>query len=332
MDEYQRSDGGGLVHINTLKSRGMNGDGLTSGVGRVVASAMGAMRSRSLWALLFIGAMLFWLPQWAPEMPQEKTLIGRIAGMILKMPLLRLDVTLRDGTSRSFRILPAAAAHGFLLSPVVDSRLDFLALNVADLKPLLGAKQVVQIAITPQRFAAAAYRAEVPIAIEKFHWTSDAPPVGIKLDGEVRRAESLALLDAGEKSGICQLDFLRRDPEMFAHAASRIIISAPPARQMTVRFGIHDGAWQNGNHTDGVEFRISAMAISGSPEILWSRRLTPVQRTDDRGDQEAVVNLPSNPGERLVFETLPVPGGTTSWAWSYWKSLEFGNQVASPSP
>lgn len=59
----------------------------------------------------------------------RKTMVGRIAGMLLKMPLLRLDLTLRDGTSRSFRILPAAAAQGFLLSPVVDFQARFSRLG-----------------------------------------------------------------------------------------------------------------------------------------------------------------------------------------------------------
>ncbi len=255
----------------------------------------------------------------------EKTTVGKIAGMLLKMPLLRLDVVLRDGTSRSFRILPAAAAEGFLLSPLVDSRLDFVALNLADSATLMAVKQVSQIAISPQRFAAAAYRAEVPIVIEKLQWAGNPRAVGSKLDGEARGAEGLAILNAGQKEGICQLDFSGQDPEMFAHAASRITINAPTARQLTVRFGIRDGAWKDGNHTDGVEFRISAVGVSGTPQIVWSRRLTPVQRIDDRGDQQAQVNLLSNPGERLIFETLPIPGGTTNWAWSYWKSLEFSN-------
>ena len=60
-----------------------------------------------------------------------------------------------------------------------------------------------------------------------------------------------------------------------------------------------------------------------TPRTIWSQRLTPVRTSTDRGSQEALVNLGLEPGERLVFETLPIPGGTTAWAWSYWKDLDF---------
>jgi hypothetical protein len=125
---------------------------------------------------------------WA-HLDLDQTIAGRIAGMLLKLPLLRLDVVLRDGTARSFRIMPAAAREGFLLSPVVDSRLDFAALGRADLATLMAAKQVDRMVISPQCFATSAYRAEVPITIEKPQWAGSSPAIGSKLEGEVRRGK-----------------------------------------------------------------------------------------------------------------------------------------------
>ena len=110
--------------------------------------------------------------------------------------------------------------------------------------------------------------------------------------------------------------------QMFAHASSRITIDRPAATRLIVRFGIFDGAWKEG-HTDGVEFRISALHAGQRPRLIWSRRLTPVQLEADRGPQEASVDLRLEPSARLVFETLPVPGGTTNWAWSYWGDVDF---------
>jgi hypothetical protein len=254
----------------------------------------------------------------------QKSMAGAMLAMLIKAPILNLEVTLHDGTSRSFRILPAAAAEGFLLSPIVESRLDFLALDRSELHGYLAKKQVDQIRVAPLRFARMAYRSKVPIMFEKLELKGGSPSAGSnKLAKEVQHLRNLSVMDSGEKNGICMLDFPDGSPEMFAHATSRIVIGAPLSKKMMVRFGIRDCAWHDGNHTDGVEFRISALRAGATLRTLWSRRLTPIQRSADRGVQEVSIELPLQSGERLVFETLPIPGGTTAWAWSYWKDLEF---------
>ena len=116
----------------------------------------------------------------------EKTMLGRILAILTKAPLLMLEVTLRDGTSHAFRILPAAAAEGFLLSPVVESRIDFLALDRPELRAYLTGRQVEAIRIVPRPFARAAYRDEVPVVIETLKLNGSPPPIKDRLAGEIR--------------------------------------------------------------------------------------------------------------------------------------------------
>ncbi len=120
----------------------------------------------------------------------RKTLFGKLLTMASKAPLLMLDVTLRDGTTRHFRILPAAAAEGFLLSPIVTSRIDFLALGSPELRSYLAKWQVVSIRIDPRPFARLSYRDEVLVTIEKLELNGAAPMLPVSLGTEVRDFES----------------------------------------------------------------------------------------------------------------------------------------------
>jgi len=129
----------------------------------------------------------------------RKTTLGTLLTMIAKAPLLTLEETLRDGTSRSFRILPAAAAEGFLLSPMVESRIDFLALDRPELHAYTAAKQVERLRIVPQPFTRAAYRDEVPISLEKLELNGIPPTLDQRLADEVRNISTRSAIHSTTK-------------------------------------------------------------------------------------------------------------------------------------
>lgn len=103
---------------------------------------------------------------------------------------------------------------------------------------------------------------------------------------------------------------------MMAHARSQMVLALDrEINRVRVGFGLLDGAWRDGGRTDGVEFRIS-VASSGHSVIAWSRFLDPVRNPDDRGTQEATIEVDGRHATALVFETLR--GGNGLWDWSYW--------------
>lgn len=61
----------------------------------------------------------------------QPTLLGRIAGFLMKTSQLNIDITLANGTNNHFRIVSGMARSGFLISPQVD--------NVAEFGNLYGA-------------------------------------------------------------------------------------------------------------------------------------------------------------------------------------------------
>ena len=252
----------------------------------------------------------------------RKTLLGSLLTALIKAPIVNFEAILRDGTVRTFRIVPAEASAGFLLSPLVENGMDFMALERLELHAYNARRQVQKIRISPQPFERAAYQDEVSVTLEKLVLNGADPEAGRELASHLKQFTNLLILNSGEKVGICHMTYGYSGLQMFAHASSRITIDRPAATRLIVRFGILDGAWKEG-HTDGVEFRISALHAGQRPRLIWSRRLTPVQLEADRGPQEASVDLRLEPSARLVFETLPVPGGTTNWAWSYWGDVDF---------
>ena len=67
-------------------------------------------------------------PIWA-TLDLRPNLAGRLLSALFRPPLLSLAVRLDDGTQRRFRLVPALAAAGFLLSPLVDNASDYEALS-----------------------------------------------------------------------------------------------------------------------------------------------------------------------------------------------------------
>lgn len=60
------------------------------------------------------------------------TLYGRLQAFLIKPPALYLDVKTLDGVEREYRLIPRMAGAGFLLSPVIANRDDFLGLMTSD--------------------------------------------------------------------------------------------------------------------------------------------------------------------------------------------------------
>ena len=63
-------------------------------------------------------------PLWA-TLDLRLNLAGRVLSALFRPPLLTLAVKLDDGSERRFRLVPALAASGFLLSPLVDNASDY---------------------------------------------------------------------------------------------------------------------------------------------------------------------------------------------------------------
>jgi hypothetical protein len=249
--------------------------------------------------------------------------VGRIVSALFKPPTMFITVTTSSGAHREFRLIPAMARAGFLLSPLIEDRTSFAVLATAQSPGLpeeLDEDVVTTFTVGPRgetippllykpSFHVAFFRLQLP-----GHPSRDVPGLaGLTQIQALRRAALRAGRPARLLSGLAEQQVL------LAEAPSELSIGVPPAaHQVTLRYGIADGAWQQG-HTDGVEFRALADAGDGR-RLLWSRRLNPAAASEDRGVQSADVVLPPD-GRNLVLQTIP--GETAAWDWSYWAAPDF---------
>jgi hypothetical protein len=105
-----------------------------------------------------------------------------------------------------------------------------------------------------------------------------------------------------------------------ANATTEIEIPAPPgARQISAEFGINPGAYAS---TDGVEFEVVHVDLTGAKQALFHRWLQPGVLATDRGAQTLELGSTGPLDGSLLFRTLPGPNNDADYDWSYWARID----------
>ena len=111
---------------------------------------------------------------------------------------------------------------------------------------------------------------------------------------------------------------------LMAHAPQTSLVKfKTPQQSFSFSFGILtegvDQAIEKGEG-DGVEFQVLGIAPGGTEEILFSRLLQPTINEQDRGIQQAEIELSDYNAQQLTLQTIAMEDNT--WDWSYWTNLE----------
>ena len=260
-------------------------------------------------------------PIWA-TVDIRLTWLGQLVKAFYKPPPLLLAVRTAAGEG-TFRLLPAVARGGFLLSPLVATRMDFAALASSAWLRDLAAAEVRTLSVSPDLdagdWARACYRPEVTVTFQRMEVaTQDLARVpGLREAESVRRlAEEAAVVQASaaprlvrDRSGVSVL-------AVWPTTALRLAIQGRPA---SVRVGYGVVARNRpGGPGAAIQFRISMVAPDGRTTALWSRLLDPASQPGDRGPQRAVVELPAAPGA-LILEAARADDWTVDPG--YWSEL-----------
>ena len=238
----------------------------------------------------------------------RKTLLGRLAAAAFRPPALALRVTLAGGAERAYRFVPALAAGGFLLSPIVTD-----ADGLADLGFGGDAGGAVVVSLTVGGSAWARFFYDPAVAIELRPVAVPAVPPSAEakaLFADLARALPWRRLVRDLGRG----DALDGD-RLSVPAPTALAIPTGGTRRLRVRFGIEDGAWTEGR-VQGVCFAVKAAPDAPAP--LWRRCLDPREAPADRGPQSAAVDLP--PGLAAVTAETSCPR-SCDWGWSYWSGI-----------
>ena len=241
----------------------------------------------------------------------RKTLLGRLAAALFRPPALTLRVRTLNGTEQNYRFIPALAAGGFLLSPMVDDPSSFALLALGESDDLVG-KSITDAVIGGSSATSLFYEPDIaielqPITLKDVAPSGEARPFADALNQRrpwrqmVRRIAQVANFD-GER--------------LSAPAPTALDIPIAGARHLRLGFGIEDGAWTTGQ-VKGVCFAVQGSAGGAAP--LWQRCLDPHDIAADRGPQTAEVDLPDGLETASVATTCLQ---SCDWGWSYWNDIQ----------
>jgi hypothetical protein len=247
-------------------------------------------------------------------------LLGDAAEIAFHPPLLWLSVRVADGTERTFRLVEGMARMGFLLTPAIETAVDFGAVAIGNPAAIPPERQVVAVRVDTGSPTGRAFFRE-PIGIRYASLSLDMSRI-VAHDAELRVAfrRSELVTELAKRSATKAPMVEATGSELFAHAPARIALPVPSASRLHLGFGIRPGAWSDGGATDGVCFRVTAESKAGDSATLLDRCLDPVSRVEDRSVQTADL-APGLTGEgTLVFETSC--RANCNWDWSYWRDID----------
>ena len=258
-------------------------------------------------------------PIWA-KFDVHPNIFGKLTTSALRLPPLYLEVETADGVRTKYRTMGNVMGEGFLLSPTLANRWDFLDFAVSDWQDRLNQKQVKRFRIINEGYRRQLYPQNYHFNLSQLKfprqsfddvpgwsdWNSQLIPK--PLDGGLQRLDKI---DGKDKTG------------WMAHAPMKMLIDLKENKQnFAFSFGILDDGVKNAlkeNAGDGVEFKIIALRANGTEEILFSRKLQPRINPRDRGTHQASVDLSQVDTSKLIMET--VAGVDNQWDWSYWSDL-----------
>ncbi len=238
----------------------------------------------------------------------QPTILGRLLNLLYRPPHAELLVAYEDGQENSYRLIPAMAAEGFVISPLISTTSDYVMAssgysreaNLRNARSIridvtapwwLGYQRKIKVAFTPLNNAALKNAEAGPIVSRKLQ--------------EIKHLE--LLVANNPLNGLT----LTRVPEgILAHAPAILRIPVHPRSQLNLAFGIRSGAWKDGGESDGACFLVK----EGEKTIL-ERCLNPKEVEADRGEQNVSLDVPAGVSELTLETSCRV---NCAWDWTYW--------------
>ena len=260
------------------------------------------------------------LPLWA-KINIHPNLLGKLATAALRLPRLHLEVETADGIKTIHKAIGGSMSEGFLLSPRLSDRWDFLNFASPQWQPKLAHEKVKRIRISSEEANSRFYDSTYQLSLSQLEfprqsfeqvvgwqdWNNQITPQYIK--GELRKVE----IDETGQTG------------WDAHAPMEMLINIPEDKQtFSFGYGILSEGVENSlkeNAGDGVEFKIIALAANGQEKVLFSRKIQPASNPKDRGVHQESLDISAMGKARLIMKTIP--GEDNEWDWSYWTNLAF---------
>ncbi|MDP2137106.1 MAG: hypothetical protein Q8J74_04560 [Candidatus Didemnitutus sp.] len=243
------------------------------------------------------------------------SLLGRLRALFYKLPIVILRIENTHNMITEYRMPLPQGRTGFIINPVVEDLMSYMQFSGGKADRLLRSLTLV-IAPEDRPYFKDEYTvtiSSVPpsTAGREFYRQSDKR-LFLMFDVVPMTYEVKAPLSEGTIDG---------RPVMVFHAPSEMTLHVPRgSTKCTGAFGFLEGAYTDGNITDGADFYITW--VLGTEEIiLLERSLDPVNKMSDRGLQFFQVTLPNRDGGHLRLRISPGPKNNFAWDWTAWSAL-----------
>ncbi|MGB5710401.1 MAG: hypothetical protein WBM44_05775 [Waterburya sp.] len=263
-------------------------------------------------------------PVWA-KLDLHPNLWGKLASATLRLPSLYLEVETADGMQAKYRTIPDIISSGFLISPVLSDRWDFLALAATDWEQRLSRQKVTRFRIVDQGINSWLYPRTYQVELSQLQFPRQnlGQVVGWQTWNQLNSTGNIVVKPGNRGLQKVNLDSNQATTVWFAHAPTKIGIELPnDSQSFSFEFGILDEALTGANEEqafDGVEVKVTAL-VDGDEKLIFSRKLQPTKNIEDRGVQNTAIDLSQINTTKLILEMAP--GENNMWDWSYWSGLK----------
>ncbi|MEW6752033.1 MAG: hypothetical protein AB1505_13800 [Candidatus Latescibacterota bacterium] len=177
-------------------------------------------------------------PLWA-TVDLRPSLSGRLWAALYKPPEALLELRLRDGSAPVYRLVPAVAREGFVLSPAITDRLSFPLLAATDGRTYLAPQEADLVRIVPGRGAlgSRAFQPRVRVGLSRLEFPRQdlsAVPGYRQYQGMRALAGRVQVLQADETP---QLRLLPREGMVLTMSGAAQIAVPVPAGARLVHIG-----------------------------------------------------------------------------------------------
>ena len=248
-------------------------------------------------------------------------LLGKLLDFLFKPPPVTLSLSFADGREERFRLIPAQAREGMILSPKILSSFDYLLVEQSkDIGNVM--RWPTGLRIDMNSFGRMAYQSQVAISTQRI----DRAGLNAARDSGLatvvpRLAEILPLLENNRLNP----PFVELSGQgVFAHADSKLRLPTGTARGLEFTFGMRRGDYAAFPDSDGVCFTVS---VEGQASTIFERCLNPKLAVEEAEQQVAKIRVP--PASTLELKTLCRT--TCAYDWSYWGGVKLTSPVTSSS-
>ncbi len=251
----------------------------------------------------------------AIDLPSSFT--GRIRSALYKSAIVNLHVTI-DGlpTPSTRRIIPSMAATPFIVSPMLETTEDLLALYSS-----AGGRAVRTLQVTLDPASGLASKGGT------ITFFAQRRPAALEADSKRELAEQFSYLFANRAPTLVKSSNARAkevDGRMvqLLEPPGRIVFTlGGDERELLFDYGFDPEAYTRGT-TDGADFIVELVSPGGQPEQIYLSRREPRTIERDRGRQHAHLWLPVfEAGTQLQLRTGGGVRDAADWDWTYYDNI-----------